>query len=249
MPDFTLCDAAGHPVVRMTVPTLADAQLQIGAGQSLYAGTVPDGWCVIEGALVECSPISVTATRLQILADGVDAAVLDLPPGAHALVDGVVVQVGEAGLSVTSAAPGTIWVQPWGAYHFAAVGIKAGTLDDFKAARWAAVKALRDQYEYGGCMTPLGVVDSDETAKLQISGGVQMAMLAVQSGSPFEIEWTMLDNSTVTHSAAQMIALGVAVGQHVVACRSVATALREAINAATTIEEIAAVDIESGWPS
>lgn len=126
---------------------------------------------------------------------------------------------------------------------------EAADLEAARASRWAAVKALRNAHEYGGCETPLGAVDSDETAKLQISGAVQMAMLSIQFGEPFSIEWTMLDNSTVTHSAAQMIALGVAVGQHVVSCRTAATALRTAINAATTIEEIEAIDIETGWPA
>ena len=113
---------------------------------------------------------------------------------------------------------------------------------------WAAVKTRRDQAEWAGCTTALGRVDSDPDSQRKVSGAVQMAMIAQGAGAPFGIDWTMQDNVTVAHDAPAMIAMGVAVGQHVAACHEVALGKRAAIEAAETIEDLDAVDIEGGWP-
>lgn len=122
-------------------------------------------------------------------------------------------------------------------------------LDALRAARWERVKARRDQAEWAGCDTALGRVDTDPDSQRKTGGAVQMAMIAQAAGAPFSIDWTMQDNSTVSHDAPAMIAMGIAVGQHVAACHEAALGKRAAIDAASTAEDIAAVDIESGWPS
>jgi hypothetical protein len=68
-----------------------------------------------------------------------------------------------------------------------------------------------------------------------------MAMLAQAGGQPFSIDWTLADNTVRTLSGADMIAVGQALGQHVAACHIKARALREQINAATTVAEVEAV--------
>ncbi len=115
-----------------------------------------------------------------------------------------------------------------------------------RARYWSQIKLARDAAQNGGCMTPLGRVDTDPDSQRKVSGSVQLAMIA---GAQFSVAWTMQDNAVVVHDAASMIAMGVAVGQHVAACHAVAQAKRAALDAATTIEEIAAVDIEGGWPN
>ena len=49
---------------------------------------------------------------------------------------------------------------------------------------------------------------------------------------------TRHDNTTVTLNAAQMIAAGVAVGIHVATCHAIGAGLREAIIAATSVEDL-----------
>lgn len=122
-------------------------------------------------------------------------------------------------------------------------------IDRLRAGRWELVKARRDQAEWSGCNTALGRVDTDPDSQRKTGGAVQMAMIAQAAGAPFAIDWTMQDNSTVSHDAAAMIAMGVAVGQHVAACHEAALAKRAAIDTATTPEDVTAVDIESGWPA
>lgn len=130
-----------------------------------------------------------------------------------------------------------------------ATGTWSPDLTVMRDRRWGAVKARRDQAEWSGCNTALGRVDSDPDSQRKTGGAVQMAMIAQAAGAPFSIDWTMQDNSTVAHDAAAMIAMGVAVGQHVAACHEAALAKRTAIDAASTAAAIEAVEVETGWPA
>lgn len=121
-------------------------------------------------------------------------------------------------------------------------------IDTVRVRRWAAVRAARDAAQDGGCPTPLGRVDTDAESRGKISGSVQMAMLAQMGGQPFTVAWTMQDNTTAIHDASAMIAMGVAVGQHVAACHAEALTRRAAIDAAADADAIAAVPVEGGWP-
>lgn len=121
-------------------------------------------------------------------------------------------------------------------------------IEGYRARQWEMVKAARARAEIWGCTTPHGRVDSDPESRLKISGAVQMAMLAQQAGQPFTIDWTMQDNSVAPHDAAAMLAMGLAVGEHIAACHAAALAKRNLIEAADTPEAIEAVDPDAGWP-
>lgn len=128
-------------------------------------------------------------------------------------------------------------------------GTWIANLPVLRARRWDAVKGRRDQAEWAGCATALGRVDTDPDSQRKAGGAVQMAMIAQAAGATFALDWTMQDNSTVTHDASAMIAMGVAIGQHVAACHEVALAKRGAIDAAATADDIAAVGLDDGWPA
>lgn len=131
---------------------------------------------------------------------------------------------------------------------FAKLMPPVATIADLRVDSWAAVRMARDQAEWWGCSTPLGRADSDPDSQRKVAGAVQMAMIAQAASAPFSIDWTMQDNSSVTHDAAAMIVLGVSIGQHVAACHAVALTKRAAIEAATDITALTAVDIVGGWP-
>ena len=122
-------------------------------------------------------------------------------------------------------------------------------LTDARSKKWEAVKAHRDLVVDGGCATPHGPLQSDSESRLKISGAVQMAILAQMTETPFTIVWTMADNSLVTLDAAQTIEMGLLVANHVGAAFAVGIALRSAINAVETLEELEAINIlYAGWP-
>ncbi len=109
----------------------------------------------------------------------------------------------------------------------------------------AAVKALRDAKQGGGCATSFGRVDTDLSSRLNIAGAVSMAAIA---GAAFSVEWRMSDNSVVTLDGAQMTGMGVAVGQFVAACQARKNVLDAEIQAAATLAELELIDVEAGWP-
>lgn len=144
--------------------------------------------------------------------------------------------------------PAEYWLKPmrWDAGSRAFVE----DVDLARSMKWEAVKARRELAELGGCQTAYGRVDTTDISKLKINGAVTMAQIAVGQSQPFSISWTMADNTDVALDGAQMIEVGLAVGQHVSACHDVARQLREQIMAEDiSIADIEAIDIESaGWP-
>lgn len=116
-----------------------------------------------------------------------------------------------------------------------------------KPRLWAEVKALRDAKEAAPAVTPLGLVDSDDKSKTKVLGLVLMALLAKQSGAPFEEEFTMADNAVVMLDADMAILLGMTLGQSVSQIHTNGRALRAQITAATSLDELEAIDLESGW--
>lgn len=122
-------------------------------------------------------------------------------------------------------------------------------IDLVRPALWDVVKARRDVAINGGAPTPLGVVDSDEQSRSNITGAVVAAMLAQQAGQPFAVDWTMRDNSVVPLVAADVIAIGLAVVAHVDAAHANARELRGAIEAATDAAALFQIDVTAGWPA
>jgi len=119
------------------------------------------------------------------------------------------------------------------------------TLEDLKAAQWALIKRARDAAEQAGFVWDGSSFDCDPTSQSRIQGGALMATTALLNSAPFAIEWTLADNTTRTLDAAQMIAVGLAMGQHIDSTHQIGRALRAQLAAATTAEEVAAVE----WPA
>lgn len=123
-----------------------------------------------------------------------------------------------------------------------------GTLDQAKVLARQAVLAARDRAEFGGCETAFGRVDTKAESQRKAGGAVQMAMIAQAASAPFTIGWTMADNTTIALDADGMIDVGLAIGQHVNACHGHGLGLKDLIDAAETVEDIAAINIKTGWP-
>lgn len=121
-------------------------------------------------------------------------------------------------------------------------------LEPAKERRRAAVTAIKDTKQASLAATSFGIVQNDAKSKTLMNGAVSMALVAKTSGQPFSITWTMADNSEVTLSADQMIQMGVETGSYVDAVQQYSNSLKAQINAASSIAEISAIDIEAGWP-
>ena len=108
------------------------------------------------------------------------------------------------------------------------------SLQDFKVARWVEVRRERDVAEFGGFSWDGSRFDSDALSQQRITAAVTLAMM----NSAFSIDWTLADNTVRTLTAADMIAVGVALGQHVNSCHERARVLRGEIDGAETVGDV-----------
>lgn len=130
-----------------------------------------------------------------------------------------------------------------------ALATNALTVDGNRLVIWEQVRALRNEAIDAGAPTPFGVVDSDEQARSNIPGAALGALIAKSASAPYEVTWTLLDNSTVALDADEMIGMAMAVLTHVNACHERARELRAEIEAAADMAELLAIDVAAGWPS
>jgi len=149
-------------------------------------------------------------------------------------------------LSTQAIAPQGMPPSAWHAWDWTALAwIDPRTLNDLKAAQWALIKRARDAAEQAGFVWDGSTFDCDPTSQSRIQGGALMATTALLNSAPFGINWTLADNTTRTLDAAQMIAVGLAMGQHIDSTHQIGRALRAEIDAATTAAAINAVQ----WPT
>lgn len=120
-------------------------------------------------------------------------------------------------------------------------------MQPYRDEAWARVKLLR-QEKYKVAPTTFGEAQSDVESRSFISGLVQMATIAKSVGAPFSETFTMMDNTEVTMNADEMISFGVQVGTYVGAVHSRSRELYAQFQECDTLEDLSAIDIETGWP-
>jgi len=115
------------------------------------------------------------------------------------------------------------------------------TLADLKAAQWTQIKAARETAINAPLETPYGTVDSGPDDRGNITDAVMLLQTMESLGTPITIEFTMFDNTPITLTTAQMVHIGLLLGQKVQAAYVRSQARRAEIDAATTKEAIEAV--------
>lgn len=118
-------------------------------------------------------------------------------------------------------------------------------LSEGRAQAWSRIKSARESVEFGPFTLGGNVFNGDSESQRRIQGAAQLATLAQATGQPFSIDWTLFDNTYATLTAGEMIGVGVALGQHVNGAHGIARTLRTQIDAATTPEELEAIQ----WPA
>ena len=119
------------------------------------------------------------------------------------------------------------------------------TLQDFMASKWAAIKAAREASIDANLATPYGTFDCKAKDRSNITDAVLMLQTLSALGTPTTIDFTLTDNSTVTLTTAQMVTVGLLLGQKVQTAHGTARALRAQIEAATTSNQVEAIT----WPA
>ena len=119
------------------------------------------------------------------------------------------------------------------------------TLDDLKAAKWVQIKAAREAAIKAPLVTPYGTFDADADARANITDTILLLQTMEAMGQPGEVDFTLEDNTVLTVTTAQMVMVGLLLGQQVQGAYNTGRLLRGDIKAASTAEEVAAI----AWPA
>lgn len=106
------------------------------------------------------------------------------------------------------------------------------TLIDLKNEKWEQFKKLRDDLEFGGFEFEGHIYDSDRISQGRIMGAAM---------SQTDQVWTVADNTTVSLTATQLASLYATLQIHVANAHARGRTARQALDAATTVEEIDAI--------
>lgn len=118
------------------------------------------------------------------------------------------------------------------------------TLEEFRAGKLVELAGLRWEKETGGTNfngMPVATDAVSQTKYIDAVVGAQIDPNAV-------IKWKMADGTFVPLDAAAITAVAMAVRAHVQVCFDNEALLKAQVEAAVTAEEIAAVDLNIGWP-
>lgn len=117
----------------------------------------------------------------------------------------------------------------------------ARTLAQHKADKWSAIKAQRDASEFGGFVWSGSAFDSDPISQGRIQAGVQVARDALLALRLFPLAWTLAGGGARTLTAADMIAVGGALGEATITLHANARAKKALIDAALTAADVDAI--------
>lgn len=114
-------------------------------------------------------------------------------------------------------------------------------LEEAKSFVKNQINTARNIAERSGFVAYGKLFDSDDKAIQRILGAAQAAVIAKQLGKPLSIEWTCADNTTLIMDADMLIEIPVILAQTADALHQKARTLKAQIDAATTLNEIAAI--------
>lgn len=106
------------------------------------------------------------------------------------------------------------------------------SLDEIKAQKWTEIKSQRDQLEFSGFEFEGNTYDSDQVSQGRIMGAAAAGV---------DQTWTLANNTTVELTALQLQQLYAALQAHIASAHERGRIAREAIQAATTKEQIEAI--------
>jgi hypothetical protein len=118
------------------------------------------------------------------------------------------------------------------------------TLEELRARKLAELAGLRWEKETGGTVFNGMPVATDAVSQTKYIG----AVVGAQIEPAAVINWKMADGTFVPLDAQAITAVAMAVRAHVQACFDREAELKAQVEAAATAEEIAAVDLNTGWP-
>ena len=135
-----------------------------------------------------------------------------------------------------------VWTIPW---VIVDVEQDAAYLDERKRKLVERIGAKRYMVEVGGISVGGLAIETDRETQINISQVKQ----AMDIDANMVVEWKMSDGGFKTLDKLTVDAIYAATVQHKQSCFSQEKTLTEEANAATTLAELDAIDIDAGWPT
>jgi hypothetical protein len=114
-------------------------------------------------------------------------------------------------------------------------------LAQVKQDRWSEIKTQRETLITARLSTPYGIFDADAASRTNITDAVLLVQTLEAKNEPSSIDWTLADDTVITLTAAQMVEVGLLLGQRTQTVFTTARGRRAQITAATTPAEVLAV--------
>ncbi|HET8685534.1 MAG TPA: DUF4376 domain-containing protein [Methanosarcina sp.] len=112
------------------------------------------------------------------------------------------------------------------------------SLQESKDTKWNEIKSQRDQHEFGCFTWNNYAFDANQVSQSRIMLAVMGAQIAIASNQNWSVDWRLADNTLITLSASDMLAVAEAMGQNTKDVHEHANQLRELIDAATTNDAV-----------
>ncbi|HEY8064643.1 MAG TPA: DUF4376 domain-containing protein [Methylosinus sp.] len=122
--------------------------------------------------------------------------------------------------------------------------LPAPTLGQAKSAKLAALAERRWRAETAGAVVDGMRLPTDEKTQAKLTAAVVASVL----DNNYAVNWKLADGSFASFDHATLIAVAQGVRAHVQGCFDREATLVAAIDAASEIGALAAIDIETGWP-
>lgn len=116
---------------------------------------------------------------------------------------------------------------------------------DIKERRRASASLIRKVKEQGGVAINGKPFPTDERTQGKLSGAALSAVIDPN----YSVRWKFGDGSFLSLSASDLIEVAQAVRAHIQCCFDREKDLIDAINAAATFSDLAAIDLDGGWPA
>jgi hypothetical protein len=118
-----------------------------------------------------------------------------------------------------------------------------------KAAAIVAINETRNAREQS-TFTYLGKqIDADPVSVQRITVATSTAQMALAANIPYSLEWACADNSLLALDAMGVLGMMQALGSYGLAVHMHGRGLKASVNAATTVAQVNAVNITTGWPA
>lgn len=123
-------------------------------------------------------------------------------------------------------------------------------LAEIQDLQWERVKTIRDTIDKSNLAVPgVGSIQLDPTSRDKLDTIVIQALIATVANTPFQVDFTLADNTPVTFTKSDILGLYSVLTTRLLTTHNVSQALRTQIYDAMTPSEVLALPIESNWPS